>query len=143
VLLNIKFSVKRVKLRARYGYGCSTESFPGRWQPGRWALPILVLKRHPSEEKQVQSTSPSTSTSPGTSPTSVAGQIRRKYRWMQVHHSPLLTTAQHLLLRKLEGRNDSIKRSSLSATGSKWPHKGCASTVHVLIPVKFEFYMYT
>ena len=47
---------------------------------------------------------------PGTSPTDVAGQIRRKYRRrMQVQHSPLSTTARSLLLRKL---NDSIERGS-------------------------------
>ena len=56
--------------------------------------------------------SPSTSSSPGTSPTSVAGQILRKYRWMQAQHSPLSTTTRLLLLRKLEGGNDSIEGGS-------------------------------
>ena len=46
---------------------------------------------------------PSTSSSPGTSPISVAGQIWRKYRRMQPQHLPFLTTARHLLLRKSEG----------------------------------------
>jgi len=31
----IVFPVKHVKLHPRYGYGRSTESFPGGWQPGR------------------------------------------------------------------------------------------------------------
>ena len=58
--------------------------------------------------------SPSTSsTGPGTSPTSVAGQIQRKYCRMQAQHSPLLTTARRLLLQKLEGGNGSIERGSL------------------------------
>ena len=48
--------------------------------------------------------SPSTSSSPGTSPTSVAGQVRRKYCRMQAQH-----------LRKLEGGNDTIERGSRGA----------------------------
>ena len=55
--------------------------------------------------------SPSTS-GPSTSPTSVAGQIRRNYHRMQAQHLPLSTAARHLLLCKLEGGNDSIEGGS-------------------------------
>ena len=60
MLLNVTFPVKHVKLRARYGYGCSTECFPG--------FGIETLR------KTISSSSASTSSSPGTSLTSVAGQ---------------------------------------------------------------------
>ena len=42
----ITFLVKHVKLRARYGYGHSTERFPGRWQQGR---------RTPSKRRKTKS----------------------------------------------------------------------------------------
>ena len=59
--------------------------------------------------------SPSTFSSPGSSPTSGAGQDSEKVSPDASQHSPLLdnsTTARHMLLRKLEGGNDSIERSS-------------------------------
>ena len=56
--------------------------------------------------------SPSTSSSPGSSPTSVAGQDSEKLSPDASQHSPLSTTARRLLLRKLEGGNDRIERGS-------------------------------
>ena len=101
IVLSVTKITFPVKLRARYGYGRSMERFPGRWcYRFRYRNAIQAISR------------PSTSSSPGTSPTSVAGQIRRKYRQMQAQHLPLSTTVRRLLLRKLEGGNDSIKRGS-------------------------------
>jgi len=83
-------------MRAQYGYGRSTEfsrEMAARKMSGNFCTPSKRRK----------------TSSPGTSPTNVAGQIQRKYCRMQVQHLPLSTTALSLLLRKL---NDSIERGS-------------------------------
>ena len=107
------FLVKHVKLRARYGYGRSTECFPGDGSKEDECYQFRYIET-PSKQRMTIS-SPSTSSSPGTSPTIVVCRIRRKYHRMQAQHSPLSTTARRLLLHKLEGGNYSIERGSRGA----------------------------
>ena len=66
MLLKITFPVEHVKLRAQFGYGRSTELIP-------WAR-----KMSATDVGTCRNVIPSTSSSPGSSPTSVAGQDSEK-----------------------------------------------------------------
>ena len=120
MLLKITYPVKHVGLGLRYFYGRSTEIFPGKMAARKRGANDFGSET-PSKRRKtvysVPSASPSSSTSVSTSPTSVAGQIQRKYRRMQQKHSPLSTTAHRLLLRKLEGGNDASERGRCGAAG--------------------------
>ena len=86
IVLSVKFLVKHVKLRAQYGYGYSMKLFPGQGECYRF--------RYRNAIQAISS--PRTSSSPGTSPTSVAGPDSEKVSLDASQHSPLSTTAQQL-----------------------------------------------
>ena len=77
------FPVKHVKLRAWYDHGRSRESFSRSEMAARKMSATDFDIETPSKRSQLAQVF---STSLGTTPTSVAGQIQRKYRRMQVQH---------------------------------------------------------